>query len=259
MRDRMDRSVTDDAVSTAPLPSASQLMRDLGLLVDGPLRWGAPVPSRAPGVFVIELVEPVAEAPLDHVALRRWLEAVPNLRLDGEQPTVALLARRLASFWLPAEPTVYVGRSSRSIGARVAAIHATPLGDARPAAGGHWLKTLARPERLRTWWAETDAHEEYQDALLSEIAARTDPAVAARLGDAHAVLPFANLETATGEPRRHGIDGALRQPAADATRPTGKPAARPPTNPAPPRRRATPARGPARASPAAARPAPEPT
>jgi transcription elongation factor GreA len=197
-----------------PLPGASQLMRSLGLLVDGPLRWGSPVPSRAPGVFVVELDQPLTAAPIDQSAVRRWIEHVPSLRLDGERPTVADLARRLAEFWLADEPIVYVGSSARTIGARLAAIYATPLGDARPAAGGHWLRTLADQQRMRVWWAETDAHEEYEDALLAEIAARQPAPVRDGLPNG-LVLPFANLTDSSGAAKPHGLTDYTREPPAD--------------------------------------------
>src|SRR3990172_5385148 len=113
-------------------PGASELMRSLGLLVDGPVRWGAPIQSRAPGVFVVELPGGADAAPLDSAALRRWLERVPDLALDGHRPTVQQLSRRVAQDWLPDQPVLYVGRSTKSIGARLAGIYATPLGDLKP-------------------------------------------------------------------------------------------------------------------------------
>lgn len=165
-------------------------MRSLDLLVDGPVRWGAPVPSRAPGVFVVELPGGADVAPLDGAALRRWLERVPDLMLDGEQPTVQQLSRRLAEDWLPGQPVLFVGRSTKSLGGRLAGIYATPLGDVKPSSAGHYLKTLAAPGELRVWWAETAAHEEYEDALITAVGAK----------------PFAN----------HSIEGSMRSAAAAA-------------------------------------------
>jgi len=213
---------------TTPRPAASDLLRSLGLLVDGPVPWPGAVRSRAPGVFVVELPTGAAEAAFDHLALRRWLERLPQLLLDGQRPTVNELAQRLAQFWLPDEPVLFVGRSARALGPRLAALYATPLGDARPYAGGHWLKTLAQPSRMRIWWAETDAHEEYEDALLAEVAGRQPPANVAGLPDKTLVLPFANLADTAGRIKGHGLEGALRQPdeAATAASPSrGKPAA----------------------------------
>ncbi len=189
----------------------ASLLRSLGLLVDGPSVWGKPISARAPGVFVIETATPLAEAPTDTVALRRWLEHVPSLRLDGERPTPSELAARLSQFWLSDEPILYVGRSARSMGQRLAAIYATPLGDARPTGAAHWLRTLSIVGSLRVWWSETDAHEEYEDALLSQIAARN------AVGTTPPVLPFANLSLPDGTPRSHGLTDSLR---ADSATPT---------------------------------------
>jgi transcription elongation factor GreA len=201
--------------------SASATLRALGLLVDGPVLWGKPVPSRSSGIFVIELAAVTAEAPIDIAAVTRWLERAPDLRLDGSLPTPHDLAAYLGRFWLPTEPVAYVGRSAKSLGARLAAIAATPLGDSRPNPAGHWLKTLLPAVQLRVWWAETDAHEEYEDALLAEIAGRQPAATLAGSPDPSVVLPFANLRTITGEDKRHGLSGSLREPTQNEARPLG--------------------------------------
>ena len=197
--------------ATARRDGASELMRSLGLMVDGPAVWGKQVAARAPGVFVFETSAPLATAPIDIVAVRRWLEHVPELRLDGERPAPPELAARLADFWLPDEPVVYVGRSARSIGQRLAAIYATPLGDARPTGIAHWLRALSILGSLRVWWSDTDAHEEYEDALLAQIAARN------AVGRTPPVLPFANLALPDGTPRPHGLTDSLRADSATST------------------------------------------
>ena len=92
------------------------------------------------------------------------------------------LAARLASFWLPQQTVVYVGRTNKSLGARVSSLMHTPLGDRKPHPGGHWLWTLRDVAKLRVWWAETAAPEEYEDGLASAIAADVDPAIAADPG-----------------------------------------------------------------------------
>ena len=214
---------------------AAQMMRSLGLAVDGPAVWGGQVASRQPGVLVVELGAPMASAPIDHAALRRWLEAVPSLRLDGVRPTSEQLADRLELFWQPAESVVYIGRSSRALGARFAAMYVTALGDNRPQPAGHWLKTLRVLKDLRIWWAQTDAHEEYEDALLAEFAAR---ATRQPPPDAGPLLPFANLKDAFSRPRRHGLSDYLRPPADAAESPVP---ARPPNRRAP--RTASPSAG----------------
>ncbi|HEX5466348.1 MAG TPA: transcription elongation factor GreA [Candidatus Limnocylindrales bacterium] len=202
--------------------SAPDLIRGLGLLVDGPVRWGERVGAGGPGIYVVEWPRPEPQAPIDHGALRAWLAHVPALRLDGAEPTPHELAARLASFWLPTETVVYVGSTTRSLRTRLAAQAATVLGDRRPNAGGHWLKTLEHLGQARVWWAATDAAEEYADALLE--------AFAAELGQPGA-LPFANLSSAAGR-RAHGLTGSLladEEPAPTAGgRPPGRPGTRVP-------------------------------
>ena len=85
-----------------PLVRAADLIRSVGLLVDGPVAWGHPVRSAKPGVYVVELPAPLPSAPLDHTVLRHWIERVSTLRLEGavpstlvsRPPSVAPAARR---------------------------------------------------------------------------------------------------------------------------------------------------------------------
>ena len=190
--------------------SAVSLVRALGLLVDGPVRWGSRVGSERPGIYVVEWPRPEERAPIDHNALRAWLERVPTLRLDGLAPTPHDLAARLGSFWVPGATLVYVGTTSRSLRNRAAAQAATPLGERRPFSGGYWLKALHGFEEARIWWAETEAAEEYADALLDAFAARSGQP---------GTLPYANLDAPGGRRRQHGLSGALHDEAADGIDP----------------------------------------
>lgn len=191
------------------MPGAAELLKTVGLLADGPVRWGAQVRSRQPGLFIVELPEPLARAPVDASICGQWVERVPTLRLDGERPDGRQLARRLAGFWVPSQTVVYIGTTARALGPRVAALYATDLGSRRPHPGGHWLKTLRGLDQTRIWWAETEAVEEYEDALLAAFSAAVPPAEVAALHDPSVVLPFANLESATGTRKDHGITGSL--------------------------------------------------
>jgi transcription elongation factor GreA len=192
-------------------------------MADGPTTWTTPVRSNRPGVYLVELPGAGATAPIDFNAVGRWLERVPSLSLDGARPTGRELAARLHGFWLADQSVLYVGTSGASLGSRIGAFHRTLLGDRKPYAGGYWLKTLSEHDRLRVWWAETDAPEEYEDALLETFAAGVPAEVAARLHDPAVVLPFANLRTAEGVRKQHGIGSALladddARPATDADR-----------------------------------------
>ncbi len=50
-------------------------------------------------------------APIELTRIGKWVERVPELRLDGERPTSKAVAARLAAFWLPSQPVLYIGAS----------------------------------------------------------------------------------------------------------------------------------------------------
>lgn len=189
--------------------SALDLLRGVGLIVDGPARWEERVAGRGPGVYLIELPDAPEEAPIDQTLVRGWIDRTPALLLDGERPTPHRLAQRLASFWLPRVPVLFIGQAPRSIAGRIAAQQQTPLGVRRPHPGGHWLRTFRDPGKWRIWWAETEAIEEYADALETAFVDSVDPETAASLPEGAPLVPFGNLESASGVLRAHGITGAL--------------------------------------------------
>ena len=209
-----ERSVT----ATAADNGAAALFRTVGLMADGPVVWGRPVPSRGSGVFVVELPAPLHHAPLELTRIGKWLELVPGLRLDGVHPTSRALAARLEAFWLPSSRVLFVGTTDGSIGGRIEAIRNTALGERRPHPGGHWLHALTGLDNARVWWAATKAIEESEDALLTAFAETIPATERAALHDPTVVLPFANLRTATGERKKTGLANSLVP--ADPVRPT---------------------------------------
>ena len=84
----------------------------------GPVVWGSPVTSSAPGVYLVESAEPSDTAPIDPTVVAAWIKRVPTLLVDGRRPTAADLVSRLASFWIAGEPVVYVGMAGTSRGSR---------------------------------------------------------------------------------------------------------------------------------------------
>jgi transcription elongation factor GreA len=192
-----------------PVPSAADQLRSIGLEVDGPTRWGQKPTSRKPGIFVVETPEPSDSLSVDIDEIRRWLERVPDLRMDGQRPTQSTLADRLRSFWVPGQTALYVGRTAKSLSARVASLYATELGHARPHPGGYWLKVLREPARLRLWWAETDAPEEYEDVFIEAFAETVSEEIRAQLPEGAPLLPWANLDSPTTQPRETGLSQAL--------------------------------------------------
>ena len=131
----------------------------------------------------MELSAPSRRAPLDLAVIGKWLERVPDLRLDGERPTSKDLQHRLNRVLAAVAAGACSSASSPgSVGrARSAAMAKTVPGDRKPASSGFWLHFLRNLGDLRIWWAATDAPEEYEDALLDAFAAGVPAAERAAL------------------------------------------------------------------------------
>lgn len=178
-------------------------------MVDGPVPWGRPAAGRGPGIYVVELPNPPAAAPIDMGKIGAWLAHRPELLIDGVRPSGKELAARLASFWIPGEPVLFAASTSTSIGGRVAALCKHVPGDRQPHAEGQWLHVLFGLAAARVWWASTDAPDEALDAFLTAFADGIEPAAASRLHDTAVGLPFATTRRPTGERKSHGITGAI--------------------------------------------------
>ena len=194
---------------------AAGLLREVGLLPDGPVLWGRPLTSRKSGVYLVELAQPLATVPLDMNRIGKWLEGRPELRLDGARPTSRALLLRLASLWLPKETVLYIGATAGSVGGRANALAHHVLGDRRPHPDGQWLHAMTGIEKTRIWWAETDAPEEYLDGLFGAFA-EVAAAGASEPGGVHearpagaVILPWANTRRPIGDRQVHGITGAI--------------------------------------------------
>lgn len=195
----------------------AELFRTVGLRLDGPARWGTSVRAARPGVYAVEWPQPLERAPIDISAVGTWIARVPTLTLDGARPTGKALAARLAAFWLPGETVAFIGMAPRSLSARLGELFGTPLGDAGPFADARWLLALTGHDRCRIWWAETDAPEEYEDALLEAFGSGVPPAVSAGLVDASHVVPFANTMRAPERWRVGIADDLTEAPTATST------------------------------------------
>jgi transcription elongation factor GreA len=191
------------------LRSASVLLAEVGLLPDGPVRWGRPVRHAARGVFVVELQSPLASPALDLALVGKWLEHVPELRLDGTRPSSKDLQQRLAAFWLPSQPVLLVGSSTGSVAGRLSSMARTVPGDRKPAWTGFWLHFLRNVAELRVWWAGTDAPEEYEDALIDAFASGVPAEEKAALPGGTMAMPWAVLRTPSGIRKPTGITNPL--------------------------------------------------
>jgi transcription elongation factor GreA len=189
--------------------SAPALISEVGLMVDGPVTWNRPPKHAGPGVLVVELPAPLPSAPLDLALVGKWLERVPELRLDGTRPASRDLLHRLAAFWLPSQPVLLVASSSGSVATRLSSMARTVPGDRKPAWTGFWLHFLRNLPELRVWWAATDAPEEYEDALIDAFAAGVPDAEREMLPGGGMALPWAVLRTPSGIRKPTGIENPL--------------------------------------------------
>lgn len=181
----------------------------------GVVRWRTPVPESSAGVYVVALTgDPTAVtatlpgAPLDSAELDRLLDLRPQLKLDGNEPTVHGLSKRLESFWLSDETVLYVGRAGQPLRKRVRQYYRTPLGAKRPHAGGWWLKTLTVLDRLFVHFAVTTEYKTAERTMLNSFAGAVSSESRAALWDSKRVAPFANLRTGDDVIKCHGIEGA---------------------------------------------------
>jgi hypothetical protein len=140
--------------------------------------------------------------------VRRWVERLPGFTLAGHvSPDAEAVARHLAEWWLPDEAIAYIGKAT-NLANRVGQYYRTPLGDAKPHAGGHWIKTLSVLNQLTVHYAEVPdvAPETVEDRMLSLFMAGVSAETRARHPQSALPLPFANLEGPGGR-RAHALRG----------------------------------------------------
>ena len=184
------------------------LLRRAGWHPEGPVAWGGAAVTRSPGIYIIELAKALPAAPLDVRAIAEWRRRVRTITVDRKLATTTAIAARLAGFWIPSATVLYIGLASGSVRGRVAEYSRTPLGDARPHKGGHWIKTLSVLSTCLVWSAAADDYGGAEEDLLDDFS-RTVPASERQaLHDPWLVLPFANLQDGRGARKAHGIGAA---------------------------------------------------
>lgn len=198
--------------------SVLELFDSVELLPEGPIEWGHSLPSRTgsgSGVYVVALSSTpedkssclIRVPPLNRTEIMHWIDAVPKLKVDGVRPPkealVGLVSDRLARYWLPDEPILYIGTTSRTIKQRVCEYYSTELGERQPHRGGHWLKTLSILNSLYIYWALTPNAEDVEKQLLRTFAGGTLASRDIAHDTQNGTLPFANLKPVTW--KKHNI------------------------------------------------------
>jgi len=151
------------------------------------------------------------EAPIKLAAVGKWLERVPQFELDGQlNPSPDKIIDRLKSFWLPDENILYIGKAT-SLRQRVRQYYNTPLGDRRPHAGGHWIKTLSTLSQTFVHYGEVDSPGKSESEMLQAFVDGVSEHSIRGLLDPRYPFPFANLEYPPGTRKPHGIRNAKRK------------------------------------------------
>ena len=195
--------------------TAEALFTVVGLEPSGPVLFGEPVPEQQPGVYIVAHTgDPRAAAPeagyepeFAVAEIRTWLDTVPSMMLEGVHPTPDDVCAHLREFWLPDEPVLYIGQTGSGLRKRLRQYYRTPLGMAKPHAGGYWLKTLTDYGCTFVFWAATPHSdpERVEEQMLAAFVRGVDTDSRRLLRDPKRPFPFANLEHPRGNVKRHGI------------------------------------------------------
>lgn len=196
--------------------SVADLLSSVGLQPGGSVPWGEPVPERQTGIYLVSLNESPDDAqssvkspPIDSGAIDELLAACPSLTLGGRNgPDRGSVSSRIGEYWIPDECVLYIGLSGQPLRTRVRQYYTTPLGAAKPHAGGWWLKTLSNISDLFVHFAVTDQFKDAEEGALDAFEAGVSPESRRNWPDGDPLMPFANLRDGQWRRRDHGIKNA---------------------------------------------------
>lgn len=179
------------------------------------VKWGQPLDSSSIGIYIVSTCgQPdqnsnlYEQAPIDENILRFWLSKVPTFQIDkAPNPTLNELKKRLLGFWFPDENIVYIGQTESGDGlrSRVNQYYRTELGERKPHAGGHWIKTLKILNQLSVHYIDDKTPTATEEKLLHAFVNQVSDTTKKNLVDPLLPIPFANLELEKGNRKRHGI------------------------------------------------------
>ena len=191
----------------------SDIFANAKLDFNGPVRWSVPINNGNPGVYIVSTsddpdanlgVMPNPAISIDKID--EWLRRVPAFELNGvRDPEAAGVAKHLAEFWLPDENILYIGMTTRKVQTRVREYYNTPLGNRRPHAGGHWIKTLTNLTRFNIYHAGCKFPKSKKDELLRYFISNVSEETKLHLKDPKHPFPFANLAYPHGTIKKHSI------------------------------------------------------
>jgi hypothetical protein len=117
------------------------------------------------------------------------------------------MRQRLNSFWLPDENIIYIGQTESKSGlkGRVRQYYNTELGERKPHAGGHWIKTLNVLNQLFVHYIPTQNPIPTEEKILRAFVSQVSKSTLDNLHDKTLPIPFANLELEKGNRKNHGV------------------------------------------------------
>ncbi len=199
--------------------SVNELFDIAGVQLVGRVNWGQQIKDDRPGIYIVAVTSQPDEKknlygkvpPIDIPIIQKWINDVPTLKLDGVRPNSKELQQRLCRFWLPDEPILYIGKTGTSVKKRVSDYYNTPLGNKRPHAGGHWIKTLAELNKLSVYWGSCNDSENTEHNMLKCFVDNVSSMTKKIIFDPCRPFPFANREFPRGNKKRHGISGSVKR------------------------------------------------
>jgi hypothetical protein len=137
--------------------TVSQLFRAASLSAHGPVPWGDKAPDlpEAQGVYVVA-----------RVGGQKFPCQVSTLPLADPVPSNLVLNQEYeARRWLPTEPAVYIGQTTRSLRERIHQFFRHKVGHKGPHAGGQVIILLGCPRWV--YWSLADSPKDAEAMMIS--------------------------------------------------------------------------------------------
>jgi len=176
--------------------------------------WGQAPESSSIGIYFVStskdpnsIATLYNNAPIDENILKFWIRKVSTIQVDGKPATIESIKQRLNSFWLPDENIIYIGQteSNKGLIGRINQYYTTELGDRKPHAGGHWIKTLKILNELFVHYIPSQNAKDTEKKIMRNFVSQVSEQTKEILFDTTLPIPFANLELEQGKRKNHRI------------------------------------------------------
>lgn len=181
------------------------------------VKWNTSIECKEEGIYIISLSEDIEsnrtikEIPLSMTILETWIKKLDYFIIDKKETKDSKIIReRLSEFWIPDESILYIGKAplrkrGGGIGNRVQEFYDTAIGEARPHAGGHWIKLLGNLNELHVFYITCENSETIEKEMLSQFGKMVSESTQKSLANKGPILPFANLEDGSKQRKKHGL------------------------------------------------------